>query len=174
MRHRLPSPRKPDTRARVGRRQHEAGEERAELGVARRHRIEAHLVHDVLQRDRVVGEQRDAPLPVVEPGRAGDELQDAARVGAADARVAGHQLLALLERELVPVRVRRRGASTSGRSSSSCFARQLRMQAVLAVVRHALAPRREALVELVAGEALLALEPRPLVVLGRACTPTPR
>ena len=51
---------------RVGRVEHEAGEERAELGVARRHLVEAHLVDDLLQRDGVVGEQRDAPLPVVD------------------------------------------------------------------------------------------------------------
>ena len=50
--------------------------EGAELGVAGRGLVEAHLVDAVLQVVGVDAEQGDAPLPVVEAGGAGDELQD--------------------------------------------------------------------------------------------------
>src|SRR5437879_550230 len=74
---RTPEPAAPQGLARV---EDESDDEGPELGVLGRHRIEAHLVHDVLQRDRVVGQQRDAPFPVVETNRAGDELEHATRV----------------------------------------------------------------------------------------------
>src|SRR4029453_166364 len=49
--------------------------ELAEQPIDRAARIEAHLVHDVADALQIAREQGDAPLPVVEPGAAGDELQ---------------------------------------------------------------------------------------------------
>ena len=56
-----------------------ADEEASELAVERAAAVEPQRVHDVLDDVEVVGEQRDAPLEVVEPGRGGDQLQHAAR-----------------------------------------------------------------------------------------------
>ena len=80
-----------------------AGVEGPELGVEGRGLVEAHLVDAVLQVVGVDAEERHAPLVVVEPGRTGDDLQDAAVERAADLAVPEHQLLARLEVEAVPV-----------------------------------------------------------------------
>ena len=50
-----------------GGREADARVERPEERVARARRIEAHLVDELLEHERVVGEERHAPLPVVEP-----------------------------------------------------------------------------------------------------------
>ena len=52
--------------------------EATELAVERRALVEAHRVHDVLDHLGGEGEQRDPPLEVVEPGGAGDQLDDLA------------------------------------------------------------------------------------------------
>ena len=130
--------------------EHQAGDERAELRVVGGHLVEAHLVDDLLERDRVVGEQRDAPLPVVEAGRAGDELQHPAGVGAADACVAGHQLLALLERQRVPVASPLAALRHRVEADDRALERQLRVDPLLPVVRDPLAPRARRSLELVA------------------------
>src|SRR5690606_37047939 len=52
--------------------------ELAELAVARARLVVANLGDDALEVERVMREQRDAPLPVVEADRAGDDLVDAA------------------------------------------------------------------------------------------------
>ena len=80
-------------------RAHHAGVEGPELGVAGRGLVEAHLVDAVLQVVGVDAEERHAPLLVVEPGRAGDDLEDAAGEGPPDLAVPEHQLLAGVEVE---------------------------------------------------------------------------
>src|SRR5439155_17989600 len=60
------------------RREPDAHVERPEERVARARRVEAHLVHELLEDERVVGEERDAPFPVVEADRARDHLRHAA------------------------------------------------------------------------------------------------
>ena len=67
------------------------------------HFVKAHFVDDGLNVGWIVREESYAPLPVVESGRAGDELTDAAGIGAADAHVAAHELAPLLEIERVPI-----------------------------------------------------------------------
>src|SRR5262245_40997272 len=62
----------------------QADVERAELAVPGAGLVEAHLVHELLEDDRVVREEVDAPLPVVEPDRARDDLVDRARVVPSD------------------------------------------------------------------------------------------
>ena len=56
-----------------------------------------------LELERIVGEQGDAPFPVVEADGAGDDLFDFARVCAADHAVGAHHFAALLHRQHVPV-----------------------------------------------------------------------
>src|SRR5581483_5405564 len=87
----------------LGRFGQQTDDERAEVGVHRRDLVEAHLVEDLLEGDRIVGQQRDTPLPVVEGEGAGDQLQHPAGVGHADPGVTAHELAPLLEGELVPV-----------------------------------------------------------------------
>src|SRR3984957_6582569 len=82
---------------------HHAGVEGTELGVERGGLVEAHFVDAVLQVIGMHTEERHTPLVVVEPGRPGDDLQDAAVEGAPHLPVAHHQLLAGLEVEGVPV-----------------------------------------------------------------------
>src|SRR3989442_4609904 len=77
--------------------------ERPEERVARAGRVEAHRVDELLEDERVVGEQRDAPLPVVEADRARDHLRHPAGVLAPDLAVPAHQLGARFRREVVPV-----------------------------------------------------------------------
>ena len=89
----------PASRERLRERRDEADDERAELAVAGRHLVVSHLVYDVLDRLRVLHEQRDHPLPVAEPGRRRYELQDAAGKRAPERAVAVHQPLAVLERQ---------------------------------------------------------------------------
>ncbi len=80
-----------------------AGVEGPELGVERGGLVEAHFVDAVLQVVGMHAEQRHAPLVVVEPGRSGDDLDDAAVERPAHLAVAHHQLLAGVEVEGVPV-----------------------------------------------------------------------
>ena len=56
----------------------------AEIGVGRAHFIEAHLVNDGFDLEGIVREKRDAPLRVVEPAGAGDELLDLPGILATD------------------------------------------------------------------------------------------
>src|SRR3989442_7821430 len=76
--------------------------ERPEERVARAGRVEAHLVDELLEDERVVGEQRDAPLPVVETDRSRDHLRHPAGVSAAALALPAHQLRARVWREVVP------------------------------------------------------------------------
>ena len=93
-----------------------AGEERPELRVERRRLVEPHRVHDLLEVVGVHGEERDAPLEVVDAGGAGDDLEHPAGELPPARAVRVHQLLAVVVGQREPVAARRRGASTSGRS----------------------------------------------------------
>src|SRR6266540_2850273 len=87
----------------LGRFGQQPDDEGAEVGVDGGDLVEAHLVEDLLERQRVIGQEGDAPLPVVEGEGARDQLQHPAGVGHADAGVATHEPAPILERELVPV-----------------------------------------------------------------------
>ena len=106
-----------------------ADEEASELAVERAAAVEPQRVHDVLDDVEVVGEQRDAPLEVVEPGRGGDELQHATGELPSARTVLHHHVEALLERRRVPVGVRL--AALAHRIEAErrlAFRRQLRVQ----------------------------------------------
>src|SRR6185437_12534403 len=77
--------------------------ERGEGGVEGTGFIEAHFVNELLEDDGVVGEEIDAPLPVIEADGAADDLADAVAVTAANHAVVVHEALALVEGERVPV-----------------------------------------------------------------------
>src|SRR6185295_4931818 len=77
--------------------------ELAELAVDGAAGVEAHFVDDVAHALQVAGEERYAPFPVVDAGRAGDELKDAAGEAAAGVGVAAHELLPFLEGQREPV-----------------------------------------------------------------------
>src|SRR5438270_7597448 len=57
---------------------------RAEQGIDGADLVEAHLVNQLLEDQRIVGEQVHAPLPIVESDRAGDDLLHSSCVAAAD------------------------------------------------------------------------------------------
>src|SRR5690606_24807452 len=61
------------------RREPDAHVEAAELAEAGTRLVEAHVGDDALDVEEVVGEERDAPLPVVESDGAGDDLVDLLR-----------------------------------------------------------------------------------------------
>ena len=86
----------------------------------------------------MLGEQRDAPLVVVEPGRPGDDLQHAPGEVAARGAVLEHELLAIVVGQLVPVLVRLAAlghrVEAPGRLA---LGRQLRVQPGLAQRRRA-------------------------------------
>ena len=63
----------------------------AELAVIGAHRIEAHFIDDRLDLESIAREKRHAPLRIIEPCRAGDELLHAPRELPADRAVAQHQ-----------------------------------------------------------------------------------
>ena len=65
--------------------------------------VEAHLVDQLFENHRIVGEQVHAPLPVVVPDGAGNDLLDLVAVTPADHAVLVHHPLALRERNHVPV-----------------------------------------------------------------------
>ena len=70
---------------------------------SRRWPVEAHLVDQLLEDRRIVGEEIDAPFPVVEADRAGDDLRDLAGVLAADMPCSRIIAARSLERRAVPV-----------------------------------------------------------------------
>ena len=47
----------------------------AEIGIGRAHFVEAHLVDDGFDLERVVREKSHAPFGIVETGRTGDEIR---------------------------------------------------------------------------------------------------
>src|SRR5262245_25626410 len=65
--------------------------------------VKAHLVDQALEDQRIVGEQVDAPLPVVEADRAGDDLLHRPGITAAHQPMLFHLALALLDGQCVPV-----------------------------------------------------------------------
>src|SRR5437764_8871451 len=78
----------------------------AEIGVLRARLVEAHLRYELLEVHRVLGEERHAPLPLIEPDRARNNLCNSARVAPARETVTVHQLAPLHERQRVPVLAR--------------------------------------------------------------------
>src|SRR5207248_3337007 len=65
--------------------------------------IEAHLVDQLLEDEGVVGKERHAPLPVVEPDGARDHLQHLAGILPPDLAMTAHQRGAILGGEVEPV-----------------------------------------------------------------------
>src|SRR3954462_2337373 len=78
---------------------------RPEERVHRAHFIEPHLVDQLLEDHRLVGEQGDTPFPIVKADGAGDDLLYFSRVAAANEAVLIHLPLAFFEWECVPVLV---------------------------------------------------------------------
>src|ERR1043166_8601800 len=72
-------------------------EEPAEFAVTCAHFVEAHFVNDFFQRIDLVRHERATPFPIVETGRAGNELRDASGVFASDASMAAHEFFARSE-----------------------------------------------------------------------------
>ena len=103
----------------LGRRELQADVEGPELRVPGRGLVEAHLVDQLLEDERVVGEQVDAPLPVVEADRARDHLRDLRpRTGGRSSR--GRASCARGPRPAPRTSsAARRGACSSGRSRRS-------------------------------------------------------
>src|SRR5262249_1496083 len=77
--------------------------ERPEQRESRARRIEAHLVDQLLEDQRVVGEQRHPPLPVVEPDGALDHLHHPTGVATSDLALPAHERAAFRGRQVVPV-----------------------------------------------------------------------
>src|SRR5271155_1719742 len=67
--------------------------------------VEAHLVDQLLEDQRIVGKQVDSPLPVVKANRAGDDLLYLACIAAAYQSVLAHLAGALFDRKRIPVLV---------------------------------------------------------------------
>src|ERR1051326_7150867 len=65
--------------------------------------VEAHFVNELLEDERIIGEKVDAPFPVVETDRSGDDLPNLSRVPATDQAVLVHLAGALFHRQCVPV-----------------------------------------------------------------------
>src|SRR5262249_26065591 len=89
--------------AEIARRYSDPDEELPEQSVVGTDLVEAHLVDEFLEDERVIGEKIDTPLPVVEADRPGDDLPHRARVTAAHRAMLFHLPLALFDRQTVPV-----------------------------------------------------------------------
>ena len=63
--------------------------------------VEAHLVDQFFEDERIVGEEVDTPLPVVEADGAGDDLFDFSGVAAADQSVLSHLAGAFFESDTI-------------------------------------------------------------------------
>ncbi len=108
-----------------------------EFGVSCGDFVEAHFVDDVFDVGGGFGEERDAPFVFVEAGGAGDQLEDASGVGAADAGVAGHEVATGFVIERIPVIVSA-PAFGHGIEANNWPIGKLRIDAVGAVVSHPL------------------------------------
>src|SRR5512141_1786140 len=75
----------------------------AESRVNRAYFVEAHFVDQLLEDQWIIGEKINAPLPIVEANRAGDDLLYLSSVPAADHSVFVHLALAFFDRQRVPV-----------------------------------------------------------------------
>src|SRR5215472_1238700 len=65
--------------------------------------VEAHLVNELFENDWIIGKEVDAPLPVVETDRAGNDLPNFTGIAAADEAMLVHLAGPLFDREAVPV-----------------------------------------------------------------------
>ena len=81
----------------------QADVESAEQTVNRAGFVEAHLVDEFFEDQRIVGKQIDAPFPIVETDGTGNDLRHPAGVVAADHAVLAHHALALADRLAIPV-----------------------------------------------------------------------
>src|SRR5271154_4894478 len=89
--------------AEVGCLESDAEVERAELRVRRARFVEAHLVNEFLEHERIVGEKIDAPFPIVEADRARNNLRHFAGEAPPDQAMVVHQALTILDRQSIPV-----------------------------------------------------------------------
>src|SRR6185437_14494394 len=83
-----------------------ADEELPELRVARGGFVEPHFGYELLEVERVAREERDAPLPRIEPDCAGDHLDDTSGIAPAHHPMRSHEPAPLLEGQLVPILAR--------------------------------------------------------------------
>ncbi len=114
----------------------EPDEELPELGVLCTHLVETHLIDDCFDvRGRPCKEGHE-PLLVVEAGRAGDELENAARIGAADAGVAGHEFFAGIEIKRIPILAWRAAFGHRVKADDRPVG-EVRLKAILQIFRHA-------------------------------------
>src|SRR6266478_3355453 len=101
--------------------------EASEQGIDGADVVEAHLVDELFENQGIVGEEVDAPLPIVETDRAGDNLFHFSGIAASDQAVFVHLALALLHGKRVPVLVfaaaawRGRDAASSPLSGARWF-----------------------------------------------------
>src|SRR5437762_1435813 len=77
----------------------QADVELAEFAVVGAHGVEAHFVNDRLNLKRVLGEQRDTPLGIVESGRTSDQLFHFPGVLPANGAMPEHELASFFERQ---------------------------------------------------------------------------
>src|SRR5271154_5655431 len=89
--------------AEVGGLESDAEVKRAELRVRGAGFVKAHLVNEFLEHNRIVGEKIDAPFPIVESDRAGNNLRHFTGEAPPDQAVVVHEALAILERQTIPV-----------------------------------------------------------------------
>src|SRR5438105_2999329 len=65
--------------------------------------VEAHLVDQLLEDERIVREKIDSPFPIVEADGAGDDLPHFAGIAAANQAMVVHLARTLFDGELVPI-----------------------------------------------------------------------
>src|SRR5260370_3950372 len=75
----------------------------AEFGEPSAHAVETHLINNRLHFEDILSKQRDAPFPIIQAGCARNELPNSAGVLAPNATVPGHQLLAFIKGESIPI-----------------------------------------------------------------------
>jgi len=67
--------------------------------------VEAHLVDQLFEYQRIIGKEIDAPFPIIESDRASDDLSDVACISAAHESMFTHLAGAFRDRQLIPVLV---------------------------------------------------------------------
>src|SRR4051812_35491057 len=77
--------------------------ERPKRGVHGTDFVEAHFVDKLFENQRILGEQVDAPLPIIEADRPGNDLLHLSGITPSDHAVLVHLSLTLLDGQRVPV-----------------------------------------------------------------------
>src|SRR5262249_38880103 len=80
----------------------DADVKRPEDGVHRAHLIEAHLVNQLLEDQRIIGKEINTPLPVIETDGTRNDLLHGTGIATAHLAVLFHLPLALFDRQAVP------------------------------------------------------------------------